>query len=111
MYNLYFLDGVQFSTDYERVVHGQRGPYVELTRNQILVELKSHFNVKLPEKIEPMSFYYWYLEPVGRIEKIYWQIRTVKYADYKIGYYYISPLLLKPFEEKRNNQTKIIKLF
>jgi hypothetical protein len=99
---LYFLDGIKLSTSYERIVHGKRGDYVELKKEQILVPLKSHFiNDALGE------FYYQWLELIGRTEKIYWQMKTVKYADYKIGYYYISPDLLKPFEKITN----VIKLF
>jgi hypothetical protein len=104
---LYFLDGVQFSLGYERIVRGKRGAYVELTKEQILVELKSHFGTKVPDKITSEPFYYHWLEPIGRSEKIYWQINTVKYADYKIGFYYISPDLLMSFEEIDPN----IKLF
>ena len=44
-----------------------------------------------------VDYYYYWLEPIGRYEKVYWQIKTVSYADYKIGFYYISPDYLKPF--------------
>lgn len=106
MNSLYFLDGVQFSNDYERVVHGGRGDYVELTKEQIVVELLSKFNKTLPDKVSDEPFYYFWLHPFGRDEKIYWQIKTVKYADYKIGYYYISPDFLQPFEEKNKRKFK-----
>lgn len=104
---LYFLDGIQFSLGYERVVYGGRGNYVELTKEQIIVPLKSKFNKILPEKIDEQPFYYYYLIPEGRNEKIYWQIKTVKYADYKIGYYYISPELLLPFEEYKSKNINL----
>jgi hypothetical protein len=96
--NLYFKDDTLFANSYERVVHGGRGDYVELKKEQIEVELKSHFNQELPDEVDQSEdFYYYWLEPFNRNEKIYWQIKTVGYADYKIGYYYISPDLLKPF--------------
>jgi len=98
--SLFFKDNVRFSSGYERVVHGARGPYIELKIEQILHTLYSPFGT-LPNKInEDEPFYYYYLKPIGRSEKIYWQIKKVKYADYKIGYYYISPDLLLPFEER-----------
>ena len=98
---LYFLDGVKFSIGYERVVHGGRGAYVELQRGHITHNLVSRFGNEIPEEIDDAeSFYYYYLIPEGRSEKVYWQIKTVKYADYKKGYYYISPDLLLPFEER-----------
>lgn len=31
--------------------------------------------------------------------KIYRQLRTVKYADYKVGYYYVSPTAFKKFKD------------
>ena len=97
---LYFLDGVQFSNGYERVVHGGRGKYVELTKVQIIVNVKSIFNIQVPDEIDVCQpFYYYWLIPEGRTDKIYWQIKTVSYADYKVGYYYISPSLLLPFTE------------
>lgn len=101
---LYFLDGVLFAEDYIRVVHGGRGDYVELKKENIKVELISKFNYKLPSTISDEPFYYYWLVPINRIEKIYWQIKTVKYADYKSGLYYISPELLMTFKEKSYNK-------
>lgn len=101
MYNLYFKDNILFANDFERVVHGGRGDYVELTDIQIVVNLISKFNQKLPEYISDEPFFYYWLIPEGRNEKIYWQIYEVEYADYKVGYYYISPDLLKPFNEHK----------
>jgi len=96
--NLYFKDGVLFAKGYERVVHGGRGDYIELTKDQIVVELRSKFKQPLPEAVSDEPFYYYWLVPIGRDEKIYLQCRTVNYADYKIGYYYISPKLIIPFD-------------
>ena len=98
--NLYFKDGVLFANGYERIVHGKRGDYVELTKEQIQLPLKSHFKQELPKEITNESFYYYWLEPINRDEKIYWQCRIVGYADYKVGFYYISPKLLIPFANK-----------
>ncbi len=94
------MDGTLFANGYERVVHGGRGDYVELTKEQIQVQLKSHFKQKLPEKISNEPFFYYWLEPEGREEKVYWQCNLVGYADYKRNFYYISPKLLRPFDNK-----------
>lgn len=40
-------------------------------------------------------YYYWLFPDV----KVYKQCKTVKYADYKIGYYYISPNELLNFKD------------
>ena len=31
--------------------------------------------------------------------KVYYQMKTVKYADYKIGYFYVSPSLFLDFKD------------
>ena len=83
---LFLPCGELFSHGYVRVVIGGRGPYVELQRAQILAELK------LPE-----IPHYYYVE--HRTEKddvkIYEQVRTVNYADYVLGLYYVSPFDLR----------------
>lgn len=107
MNNLYFLDSTLFANNFERVVHGDRGSYVELTKDQIQVELISRFDQLLPEKISSESFYYYWLLPKDRNEQIYWQCNLVDYADYKIGYYYISPKLLKEFNEFKREYKSI----
>lgn len=39
-----------------------------------------------------MGHYYAWLYPEGdQFCKVYKQVRTVTYADYKIGFYYVSP--------------------
>ena len=101
--NLYFKDNILFASGYERIVHGGRGDYIELSKSQIKVDLKSHFDQKIPEELPETpeeTFYYYWLEPIGREEKIYWQCHKVNYADYKRGFYYISPKLLLPFGSK-----------
>lgn len=97
--NLYFKDGILFANSFERIVHGGRGDYVELIKDQIKVKLKSHFKQELPDQLTNEPFFYYWLEPEGRKEKIYWQCNLVNYADYKRGYFYISPSLLLPFNE------------
>ena len=98
--NLYFKDGTLFANGYERVVHGGRGDYIELRKEQIRVPLKSYFNQSLPNELTNEGFFYYWLEPEGRDEKIYWQCNLVEYADYKRNFYYVSPKLLLPFDCK-----------
>ena len=99
---VYFKDGTLFASDYIRIVHGGRGDYMELKKEDIVVKLKSHFIQELPKNLPTTeSYYYYYLEPIGRTEKVYWQNRKVKYADYKIGLFYIDPKLVN-FESKNS---------
>ena len=92
-----FKDGVLFANGYNRIVKGARGSYLEFEKDQLEVELESKYDQKLPELISDEIFYYYWLRPVGRKEKVYWQANEVKYADYKIGKYYIDVNLLKDF--------------
>jgi len=96
--NLYFKDGILFADAYERVVHGGRGDFIELSESHIKIILEYKFKKELPTNVIE-SFYYVWLQPKDRNEKIYMQQRAVKYADYKIGFYYISPNFLLPFDE------------
>ena len=94
---IYLNDGSLFATKYNRVVHGQRGDYIELEKEHIVPELKSKFGNKLDGTYD---FYYLWLYPIDKPEyKVYYQLKTVKYADYKIGKYYISPELIKDFKD------------
>ena len=80
--NLYLKNGTLFATGYNRIVHGERGDYVEFERDQIVPK------------------HYWWLIPETDPEtKVYFQKKTVKYADYKIGKYYVDPYLLKDFKD------------
>lgn len=94
---LYLSDGSLFATSYNRVVHGGRGDYIELEKDQIVPELVSKFGNDISI---PIDKYYFWLYPLNKPDfKVYLQIKTVKYADYKSGKYYISPDLLKDFKD------------
>lgn len=98
--NLYLLDGTLLAIGFVRVVHGGRGDYIELIREQFALPLTSKFNNKNWETNTSDDFYYYWLYPIGYPDvKIYKQCKTVKYADYKVGYYYISPNELLNFKD------------
>ena len=95
--NIYLKNGTLFATEYNRIVHGGRGDYVEFEKEHIVPELKSLFN---NEPNADLDIYYYWLYPVtDRRTKVYLQKKTVKYADYKIGKYYVSPYLFKDFRD------------
>jgi len=77
--------------DWVRVVHGGRGDYIELDREQILSNLENKFTKKSDQELLNGEHFYEWLYPSGDPDlKIYRQLKTVTYADYKIGKYYIS---------------------
>lgn len=100
---VYLANGTLFANGFERIVHGGRGDYMELKREQIVPRLFQRFtNKPFDEETynKSVDFYYYWLEPeTDRNTKVYFQLKTVKYADYKIGYYYISPDLLKDYKD------------
>ena len=78
-------DGTLFAKEFNRVVHGDRGDYVEFEKEQILLSLISKFGNTLGEDLD---IYYWWLYPENYPNtKVYLQKKTVKYADYNIGKY------------------------
>jgi hypothetical protein len=108
MAEVYFLDGTLFAEDFIRIVHGGRGDYMELEKEQIKVNLISKYGQPLPSHVpNGEDFFYYYLIPEGRDEKVYWQVKKVSYADYKVGRYYIDPKLVEIREIKDLSQLKL----
>jgi len=101
--NLYTINGNIFAKSFERVVHGGQGDYIELTYDQIIPELlykfdKSKFNINNVDK-DIDIFYYWLCPKDEYNIKVYYQLGSVDYADYKVGKFYISPDLIKDFKD------------
>ena len=78
------------SHGYNRVVIGQRGPYVEFNKNQIIDSKLYIPNSQLYRLSDP-KVYYIEFRTNDFDAKVYYQMRSVAYADYKIGCFYISP--------------------
>lgn len=84
-------DNLHLATGYTRVVIGKRGPYVEFLQRHI--EWNS-FRIPDDEqyRIDDARVFYveWRCTSNANV-KLYVQKRTVAYADYRIGYCYMSP--------------------
>jgi hypothetical protein len=88
---LYSSSGNLLAVGYTRIVFGGRGPYVEFDDSQIL---KHKFEIPKEQEYRLTNLTTFYLEYRSKDEsyvKLYHQKKRVKYADYKIGMYYISP--------------------
>lgn len=100
---------ILFAKEFTRVVHGGRGDYVEFTREQIFPRLfykfppeivydnnVVEFDINRFEKYT--GFYYHWLYPEDSVDtKVYFQLRTVNYADYKLYHFYVAPDLFIDF--------------
>jgi len=107
--NLYTKSGTIVSNGYNRIVKGQRGAYVEFTDSQIL--LKSfHIPKNQLYRLTDLRIYYIEMRSTDASNaKLYYQKKTVAYADYKIGMFYVSPNDLY-LEDKRCILEKITKI-
>lgn len=111
-------DNIKFSTSiglpvavgYDRVVIGERGPYIEFDERHIIKD-----NIHIPpfqawREKHADCFYIEYRSKDCCNVKLYHQKKLVDYADYKIGKWYISPfdlvsdqfpVLILPLKRKR----------
>jgi hypothetical protein len=89
-----FSGGEEIFANYSRVVIGDRGPYIEADLQDVILD-----NLFIPEKEKYRVENKWWWNRVYYLEfrtkhsgaMVYWQRRTVKYADYIVGKWYISP--------------------
>lgn len=89
--------GLHVATGYTRVVIGGRGPYIEFGPKQICLVNLHVPEDKLDRLREPKRSYVYYFEWRSNDEanvKVYDQKRTVDYADYEVGMFYVSPFKL-----------------
>ncbi len=104
-----FLKRVMVCSDYERIVIGDYGAYVEFKEEHLCVSLSVPNNQRwrldkdyIEEKQLSLK-YIWYT--YGDV-KVYHQLDTVKYADYKPDRYYVSVLDFDEVEEKMAGPAK-----
>lgn len=89
--SLYTSTGTLVCTSYTRIVLGGRGPYVEVASNDLVSDNIIVIKEQKWRLNNDTCYYEWYTSLDKSDVKIYRQKRTVRYADYKIGYFYISP--------------------
>ena len=81
---------IVISNGYNRIVIGQRGPYIEFNKNDIF-EKELYIPKSQLYRLSDPKVYYIEFRTIEGEAKVYYQMRSVAYADYKIGYFYISP--------------------
>ena len=111
--------GFHVATGYTCIVIGKRGPYIEFNPEQIILK-----NLHVPEdkrfKLTPdwrekVDYFEWRTNDEANV-KVYEQLRTVDYADYKVGLLYVSPFdlvvdgepVITKLNEKKNEDGKYL---
>ena len=87
----YTKSNTPIARGYIRVVIGGRGPYIEFAPKQIITQ-SFHIPENQRYRLDDKRVYY--IEARSKDEsnvKLYFQRKTVEYADYKINMVYISP--------------------
>ena len=82
----FFYKDIKFSDSASRVVVGDYGAYMEFDKVDTSV-MRPKFNSNKRPNIK----YIWYVFTVYPDSKVYYQLRTVSYADYVVGKWYIDP--------------------
>lgn len=83
--------GLKVASGYERVVIGDRGPYIEFCDDMIIKE-SIHIPIEKKWRLKnDVCFYIEWRTNDDCYVKLYKQKHTVNYADYKIGLWYVSP--------------------
>lgn len=93
---IYTTGGIKIATEHNRIVHGERGAYVEFNEDCLFID-KLHIPENQQWRLCSSVPYYGWWETEDGV-KVYHQIKKVDYADYKVGMWYISPVKLKGFE-------------
>jgi hypothetical protein len=85
--------GLHVATGYIRIVLGGRGPFIEFLPTHVIwdsLQMPDEEKYRLDHPWKDKVFYVeWRTKDQSNV-KIYDQKRTVDYADYKVGLFYIS---------------------
>lgn len=98
-YTFYSLGYLPVCKGYERIVIGDYGAYVEFNESQACKEnfiIEPGQEYRLENRYKDTVKYIWYRVNSITNTKIYYQLNPVSYADYKVGYYYVSVFDLIP---------------
>lgn len=92
---LYSKNGTLIAKGYERVVIGDYGAFIEFSPAQAVTnafKIKEGQEYRVYDPKYSSNVKYIWLTTKDRCDiKIYQQLKTVVYADYKAGMYYVSP--------------------
>lgn len=97
--NIYSKNGTLLAIGYNRVVIGGYGAFVEFDKTQVIsrnIKVKAGQEYRYSDERYSKNVKYLWLTAKDNSDcKIYFQKKTVNYADYKEGMFYISPYEVK----------------
>ena len=99
-YTYYSLGYIPICKGFNRIVIGDYGAFIEFTPEQACKEnfiIEPGQEYRLEDRYKNTIKYIWYRANSLTDTKIYYQLNTVTYADYKPGMYYISVYDLIPY--------------
>lgn len=96
---LYSMNGTLISKGFTRVVIGDYGAFIEYSEQQActdnyIIKPGQEYRIYDPKYSNNVK-YHWYTTKDNSNIKIYYQLKTVSYADYRPNMYYVSPHELK----------------
>lgn len=100
---VYSKNGTKIANKYERIVIGDYGVFLEIKNEDIIkenikVKEGQEYRIKHPKYAKNIK-YQWFTTKDESNCKLYYQQKEVNYADYKPGYWYISPYEVLEKEE------------
>ena len=97
-------DGVLLCYTYDRIVIGDYGAFIEFSKPALPLECMPGQEYRMYDSRYKDKVKYDWLTTEKHITKVYHQKRTVKYADYKVGKYYVSVHEVRPVEDFKLSQ-------
>jgi hypothetical protein len=94
----YTHSGQIVAVGYNRIVIGDRGPYIEFEPHMIYRTSLFMPEDQMYRLTDPSVYYLEYRTIDAEFVKVYFQLKTVNYADYLIRKCYISPFDIKTID-------------
>ena len=98
-FKIYTLSNTLISNGYNRIVIGDYGAFIEFDKSQIIrenIKIKEGQEYRINDPIYSENVkYYWLTAKDNSDIKVYYQKKTVTYADYKPEVFYVSPYEIK----------------
>jgi len=100
-------DGILLCYNYDRIVIGDYGAFVEFSEPAMRLDCMPGQEYRMNDPKYMNNVKYDWLTTEKHIARIYHQKRTVSYADYKVGKYYISVHEVRAVDDFKASQQRL----